>query len=277
MNGWRQSWWRIGWIALDAWRALLRQRLMLVLLLLALLALVVSRALQGIDFGGLPQRFLIELGFAVMALFGSVIAVVGTAQLAHGERESGAMAMVMAKPVRQLEYLLGLWAGVMLFLLAYSVVAGGLLTGLVKLRPFATGWLSASSMIETPVPVGGLIVGAGLQWIKFGVVVAGTLAISSYARSSTFTILLTSVLLALTYLREAAMGAYSAGQTVARTVAVALRLLPDLTQFDLADRVTSAPGIGWAGQGLLGLAGYAAAYVGAYLAVAAWLSRHREG
>jgi ABC-type transport system involved in multi-copper enzyme maturation permease subunit len=277
MNGWRQSWSRIGWIALDAWRALLRQRLMFVLLLLALLALLGSRTLQGIDFGGLPQRFLIELGFAVMALFGSVIAVVGTAQLAHGERESGAMAMVMAKPVRQWEYLLGLWTGGMLFLLAYSVVAGVVLTGLVKLRPIATGWLSASAVIETPVPVGGLIVAAGLQWLKFGVVVAGTLVISSYARSSTFTILLTSVLLALTYLREGALGVYGAGQTVARTVAVALRLLPDLTQFDLVECVTSAGGIGWTGQGLLGLAGYAAAYVGVYLVVAAWLSRHREG
>ena len=265
----RESGCRTGWVAGDAVRALMRHRLILVGLAGALLLVMAGQVLRTIDFGGAPERFLVDFSFAALALFGSGLAVIGTAQLVFADRESGATAMILAKPVRPLEYLLGQWAGIMLVL---GFLCGGVavLVMVMASRPAVAleQWGEAPALVA--VPWGAVLATAGAQWLKFGVVVAGTILVASYSRSSLFTILLTATLLVVAYLRTAAQNYYGSKGGLAGVGQVALQL------FEMADRITTV-GAAPIFPALLILAAYAAVYAGAFLGLAGWIFRRRDG
>jgi ABC-2 type transport system permease protein len=266
---------RIGWLAADTVRALVRQKLVAALAVLAVVLILGGRWLQTLDFGAAPQRFIIDFGFAAISVFGTVLAVVATVQLVFGETETGTAALLFAKPVRRAEYVFGKWLGVMMLLAGFCAVAAGLVA-LIAIQPVGVRIVPTDETHPlTDALLMGVAVAALLQWLKLGVVVAGTLLISSYARNGSFTMMIAFIAVTIGHLRGSAVESYDPASSLgAQAGQAVLAIVPDLRLFEAADRITlgialGASDVGWAGS-------YAALYAIGFGAVASWLLHHRD-
>ena len=124
---------RTHWIARITFLEAVRQRLFSFLLLLGAALAVSSVAFRFLNFGHGELKFVADFGFGILFLFGSLLAVVMTAQLLYAELDNRTALTLLAKPVSRSEFLLGkffgVWAvlGVFIVLLC-SILAGVLLT-----------------------------------------------------------------------------------------------------------------------------------------------------
>ena len=172
------------------WRELVRQRYIQVVILLGVFLVVTSLILEDFSFGRERMKFMVDFGFATLSLFGSLLCVVSTAQILHSDFERESVLSLMARAVTRSEYVLGrflgVWALMALFILLITAVLAALTLGF-------GGNFPDHAMRETEADQGAalgwsLMVRGGMQWLKFGVIAAGTVLIASYARSMLFTV-----------------------------------------------------------------------------------------
>ena len=154
----------------------------------------------------------------------------------------------MAKAVSRNEYILGrflgVWALMALFILLITLVLAVLTLGFggnlpVHVMPktnggqgAAMGWL--------------LLVGYGMQWLKFGVIAAGTVLIASYARSMLFTVAVSTMAVGICHLHHLVGPEILAQRNfLARfLVELASLVFPDFGMFKM-DGVLSMDGLAW--------------------------------
>ncbi len=264
---------RVGWIALDAMRSLLRQRLVLGFLGAGLVGALAGRALRELDFGGAPQRFVLDLGFASLGLLGLLVATVGTAQLVVADRESGSAALILAKPVRPIEYLAGQWLGVVSLVSLFAVAGGTAVGVLVHTTPVTVdAWGEWPQPRLTRLPSGVACATIALLF-KLALVGAGARLVASLTRGSTTAIVVTVVAVIAAHLRGGAETYYAGNGIIAQTAALALRVLPNLGEFELAGLVAAGDAVTFAHCATLGA--HTAAYAGLYLLAAAQLEQQR--
>ncbi len=268
---------RAALIAGQTFREAVRQRLPC--LLLALLAASAGAALVMRDFrfGSSEEKFILDAGFGAEAMFGAILAVVVTAQFFTGETERRTVLMVLAKPVRRAEFVLGKYGGVLLLLLIFCAAMTGLLAGLLWWRRAPLASAGDDSVGAGSLAVyGGVVVCGLVQWLKLGVLAAFTLLVASYARSSLVAVTTGFAVLVVGHLHHLARDFYaSAGPTWAAAGARLVSLaLPDFQLFNVADQVEA--GGPWPGGMLAGITCYALAYMGVLCALAVCCFRRRE-
>jgi ABC-type transport system involved in multi-copper enzyme maturation permease subunit len=268
---------RVGLIAGHTLREAARQRLLRLLVLLLPAAGAGALVLRDFHFGSSELRFLLDAGFGAETIFGSILAVVATADLFFGETDRRTVLMVLAKPVGRSEFILGKLAGVLGLLLFFCGAATALLAALVgwrqlALAPAGTGALAGG----TPVALGDVILCGLVQWLKLDVLAALTLLVCCFARSSLFAVVAGFAALVIGQLQHIARDFYA--QAGSLWTAYAARLLslalPDFQLFNVADRVTAGDPL--PGSLVAGIALYALAYLGVFSALAIYCFDHRE-
>ena len=172
---------KIALIASNTFREAIRQRFFAFLILIAAGLLGSSLFFRQFDFGSGELRFIADFGFGGIFLFGTILAVVMTAQLFFSEIENRTAITLLAKPVRRGEFIVGKYLGIALLLLLFTAVMLGLLGLLLGLREY-----QLTGTIGGQVSYGGLLIFALLQWIKLSLIASITLFIASYARSNLF-------------------------------------------------------------------------------------------
>ena len=105
--------------------------LYLVVLFFALMILA-SPLYTAFGFGG-EAMMMREAGLATVALCGLLTAVLASSRLVHREIESGTAQLILAKPVRPYEFLLGKFLGVSGLLLGVTAILGLVLLATVAL------------------------------------------------------------------------------------------------------------------------------------------------
>ncbi len=268
---------RIGLIAGQTFREAVRQRLARLLLAMLAASAGVALVLRDFHFGTTEQKFILDAGFGAEALFGSILAIAATAQFFFGEIERRTVLMVLAKPVRRAEFVLGKLGGVLLLLLVFCAALTALLIALVwaQGRTLATGGGSAAAPVSAAL-CGGIALCGLVQWLKLSVLAAVTLLVASYARSSLFAVMAALAVLVAGHLHPLARDYYAAaGPGWAATGARLLSwALPDFRLFDLADQV--AGGGPLRAGAIAGIAGYGLAYLAVLSALAVWCFQRRE-
>jgi len=268
---------RIWLIAGHSFRKAVRQRLPRLLLVMLGASWAAALVLRDFRLGSSEIRFLLDAGFGAEAMFGAILAVVATAQLFFGETERRTVLMVLAKPVRRAEFILGQFGGVLLLLLAFCGAATALLSGLLWWRLGAMPGAAAGAPGAGPLVVFGDVVLCGVvQWLRLGVLAAVTLLVACYARSSLFAIMVGFAVLVIGHLHHLARDFYElAGSTwTAAGARLLSTALPDFQLFNVADRV--AAGEPLPGGLLVGIACYALAYMGVFSALAVFCFQRRE-
>lgn len=256
-----------------------RQRFFAFLLVLGAAMVLSSVSFRVFDFGHGELKFIADFGFGGMFLFGSVLAVVMTAQLFFSEMDNKTALTLLAKPLGRGEFLLGkfcgAWAVLAVFVATLAALLGAVLWGREQELLAAA---EQAGRLPATFSLVGLAEFALLQWLRLGVVVAMVLAISSLARTFLFAVVVGALAVVAgqlqwiaqdALLRPADSPAYSA------FLWLSSRLLPNLQQFNLADALVLGPGsVDGEAIAMVALSGFA--YLAAYVTLGAVLFRRRE-
>lgn len=107
---------RIGGIALNTFREALRDKVLLTLLVFAVLVMGSAKIIQPLALGE-ESKVVQDLGLGAITLFCVLIAVLVGGRIVYKEVELRTIYIMLAKPVRRWEFVLGKYSGLMLVLL----------------------------------------------------------------------------------------------------------------------------------------------------------------
>jgi ABC-2 type transport system permease protein len=270
---------RTLWISRVTFLEAVRQRFFAFLLVLSAAMVLSSVSLRVFDFGHGELKFIADFGFGGMFFFGSVLAVVMTAQLFFSEIDNKTALTLLAKPLSRAEFLLGKFFGAWAVLGVFVMVLAGLQGAVLWAREQE---LIAAAEQAGKVPATFSLVGLAqlvlLQWLRLGVIIAIVLAISSLARTFLFTVVVGSLAVVAGQLQWIAQDAFLRPTDSAAYAAflwVSTRLIPNLQQFNLADALVLGSSAVEPGA-VVAVLFSGLAYLVAYLTVGALIFRRRE-
>ena len=256
-NGFVASLRRIRLIARHTLGEALHLRLTLLLGLTGAALIGGALWLREFNFGGAELQFLGDFGLGVVGFFGTLLAVLATAQLYFTEIGSRAVHCVLTRPVRRWEYLTARFSGVAGVLALFTASLAVVIAVIIAVR--------GSQLHASFVPLPVFLQACALVWFKVTLAAALTLLVCSYAGSALFASCAGLLLVMIAHLRTFANEGTGLGW---------LRLWPDLGLFDSSTLLAAVrpPTLAW----LLCLAGYWASYVFLLVALASHAFTHRE-
>lgn len=268
---------RVALIAQHTLREAARQKLLLVLVGLALALVVGARWFRDFNFGASELKFLADCGFGAIAFFGAALAIAATAQLFFGEIENRTALTLLAKPVWRAEFILGKFLGVVALAGIFCAVLTSVLALMLWLRErelaqaLAAEFPRGAGISYASVALAGL-----LQWLKLAVLAALTLLVASFAQTQIFAVGAGFFLLVICHLQPLAEDVYTrAGSAVGRGGAMMIvTVFPNFQLFTLADGFVLGGALPvW---DAVRLVVYAVVYCAAACGLAVLSFRHRE-
>jgi len=237
---------RIFWIARVTFLEALRQRFLAFLLLLAAAFILGSVPLRSIDFGHGELKFLADLGFGALFLFGSILAVVLPAQLLYGEIDNRTALTLLAKPVGRGEFLLGKFFGSWAVLGVFTFALTGLIGIILLVRePDVVARAMALQVVPPEVSVVGLFEHALLQWLRLGIIVSLALLVGSLAQTFLYTVVVGSMAVLASQLVWIAQDTLANPEAVLSTLMrgalwITTRLFPNLQGYNIGETLVLA-------------------------------------
>ena len=274
---------RVGAIAGNTFRDLVRQKVFYFMLLFALLLIGASLALVSLSFQGQLQTVM-DVSLGAISVFTMLLAVLSTAMLIPKDMEDRTLYTILAKPVARFEYLVGKLAGVALILLT----ATALMTAVFCLVLFY--WQGREiDGIEQSLPVDRaaaeiaklkagtftptLFAGIGVVFLRSLVCATLTLMLSCFATSWLFTVITSLMMILVGHLvpiaRTVWQGPFGGAADLPFHFAILLRVVtvffPDMQLFNIVDDI--AVGVNIASGVFLQVAALGAGYIAIYLLV----------
>ena len=268
---------RIRLIAGNTVREAIRQRLVHFVLLLSVVLVWGARWLRNFDFGAPELKFLADCGFGAIAVFGSALTIVMSAQLVFSEIENRTVLTLLAKPVRRSDFLVGKFFGVAVLMAGFCAMLTGLLM-LVLLTRERELWreMPEAFAAGSGVSYVAIAIAGAMQWLKFTVLAAYVLLVASFAQTQLFTIVTGFLVLVICQLQSLAHDVYvRTGTATARVLGGLLSgVFPNFQLFDLTELI----GIGAAPapSDIVRIMLYATGYVVVALGLATYSFQHRE-
>ncbi len=204
-------------------------------------------------------KFIKDFGLGAIMVFGSLIAIVGTAQLLPLELENRTIYPILAKPVHRSEFLLGKFTGMatLLFftLLLMSVIFGGVLF-------YAEHSLRQAAFSDPSVPIDAttrdlmdmitrqvhdvnLLKAILLTYFKVLMICSISLLISTFATSVIFNVIASFMVYICGHLESTARQAWLGSQLIWNKLMLLVLtfFVPTLTRFDVADAVVNGQAV----------------------------------
>lgn len=246
---------RLWTIGRNTMTEIIRQKFFYILVLFAIVVLVSAKYISGFSSVD-PIKFNKDFGLATMMVFGTLIAIVGTAQLLPLELENRTIYPILAKPVFRAEFLLGKFVGMIALLLLTIILMSLIFAGLLLVtehqlvqETLSGGAASQAGVNITPqeavqqiykqVHDRNLLKAIGLIYVKVVVVSAITLMISTFATSVIFTVIASFMFYICGHLESAARLAWQADQAfLSKAMLLVITFfVPDLNGFNVADDI----------------------------------------
>jgi len=239
---------RVGIIAWNTFTETVRQKVFNVLLLFALVVIASASFFAQFSFGE-QLKFVKDFCLGALSVFGSLIAIVGTAQMLPNELENRTLYTLLAKPVRRVEFLLGKYVGIVVLVLLSVALMSVLCAAVLgfkeqRLVAEALQQPEAQELIRTirqealdPDLVKGIV----LIGVKLMLVAAMTLLFSTFSTSMVFNVTVAFLAFLAGHLRGG-VSEVLAGHTLWKA---ALAVVPDLSLFNVADDIILGNAIPW--------------------------------
>jgi ABC-type transport system involved in multi-copper enzyme maturation permease subunit len=280
---------RIATIALNTLTEVLRQRVLNVIFLFGLVMVGGSFFLTDLTFQE-EFKFLKDLGYAAISITGTLVALMGAAQLIPAEIERRTLHTLLSKPVRRFEFVVGKYLGLLglitLMLAIMSLLFAGVLA--VKEHLELAGVQGAADSEELRLYVESvlsqsrdprLIQALALIWAKLAVVTAISVFFSTIATSTIFIVCTTLLVYFIGHLQSVARQVWlqdMAGASLPKNVLLALIafLVPDFQSYNLIDEIIAGNAIAWVNS--LEILAYSLLYVAVILVVSSLIFEDRE-
>jgi ABC-type transport system involved in multi-copper enzyme maturation permease subunit len=170
-----------------------RQRFFNFLVIIALALIGSASFFRQFDFGPEELRFIADFGLGGIVFFGSILAIVATAQLFFGEIENRTALTMLAKPVHRWSFIAGKLLGVALLMLVFVGLLTTLLGGFLWWREQQLISQYHNDSTDFPaaqhLQLSGLALNALLQWLKFDVLAAITMLVASFSNTNLYTVI----------------------------------------------------------------------------------------
>jgi ABC-type transport system involved in multi-copper enzyme maturation permease subunit len=214
------NWQRIWSIAHHVFREGLRDRIVYLLPVYALALLGVSPLLRDVALGA-EHKILLDLGLAALQFLGLVVAVFIGTNLIAKEIDKRTIFILMAKPLRRSELILGKQMGLGLLLLLIAVLMGLSYAGVLELQQVNPPW-------------GSLVVAMVFIFLEWLVVVAAALLFGTFTTPILAT-LYTIAFYIVGHLSRSILelGRVTRSQAVGRFSELVYLILPDLDRLNL--------------------------------------------
>ncbi len=254
---------RVLAVALVSFREAIREKVLYALVAFAMLLIGTALLLGEISVGQ-ERRIALDVGLGAIRLMGTLMAVVLGVRLLEREVERRTISLLLAKPIRREEVVLGKFLGGALLLLSGVILmAGGLLLVLMRVTPT---WAA-----ELPRLLPALF----LLWLQFLMTAAIAFLFSAFSTSALSAILTLGVVLIGHASREFLLWAEAVRSPL---LAFGLRalyyVLPNMQSLNVTAAVVHERKIA---LGIVGIASaYALLYVIVLLVLAAWIFHRRE-
>jgi ABC-2 type transport system permease protein len=279
---------RVWTMGLNTLLEMTRQKVFYFMIAFGLLMIGAASFFSIFSFGEDAQyitqlKFIKDTGLGAVSIFGSIIAIVATAQLLPAELENRTIYTILAKPVHRSEFLLGKFAGVVLLLTISVALMGTLFLGVVFIKDqhlsrviyretieAAEGAIAGSpqatevekektmasarqramqSVEEIHKTAGYRDIAKALSTIlfKLWLVAAITLMMSCMATSMIFTVVMSAMLYFGGHLVPVAQRFYDTSQAVLGKVMSFMVnwIVPNLAAFDVADDLFAGDVLPW--------------------------------
>jgi len=255
---------RVWIIGLNTFTESMRQKVFNILLIFALVA--ISSASFFTEFTFSEQlKFMKDFCLGAVSVFGTLIAIVGTAQLLPNELENRTIYTILAKPVRRLEFILGKYIGMALLLFISVLMMSLMLGAVLKIKEARMVMVAQQGVDQASTPDAreaaegdlaqiradtadlDIIKGIILIFIKLSLLAAITLLISTISTSMIFNVAVAFMVFFAGHLRSAATEAWAHHKIWLALLAI----LPDLGAFNVADDINLGNLIPWQHVGLV--------------------------
>ncbi|MCE0521416.1 MAG: ABC transporter permease [Methylacidiphilales bacterium] len=305
------SLYRIVTIARNTLTESIRQKVLNVLLIFAVVLVASSFAFSGLGVGASSPdstgiydaqiKFVKDFGCGAIGIFGFLITLLSTAQLIPQELHNRTIYTILAKPVRRSEFLLGKFFGVVLLLTLctalMSLAFGATLywqetvgiSGTKASYDRMPNWQANANAVAMynhdiqqvvqQIRDPQLIEAILLIFAKLVMTTAIALLISTFATSSIFTIVTTFMIYLIGHMESTAREFWLAGGAGASIWQSGLAglislLIPDMNSFTIVDEILAGNRVPWSHA--WNLIGYADVYIIVLLAVSVVIFDYRE-
>ncbi|NEO30229.1 MAG: ABC transporter permease subunit [Symploca sp. SIO3C6] len=255
------SWGRIWVIASNGFREVIRDRILYIIGLFALLLIIAQRLLQEVAASTL-DKIIIDFGLAAIGILGALIAVFVGTGLINKEIEKRTLLVLIPKPLNRAELIIGKHLG----LSAVIAVCIGAMTII---------YLGVLSFFQIDYPLGSILVSIFYQFLELSLITAIALLFGVFTSSLLAALLSFGVYLMGKSSRDLLeLGKLSDDFSIQMLTQCLYLVLPDLSRLNLKNEAVYAllpPPQQLVSNGL-----YALFYTGLVLAIAIFIFSLRE-
>jgi ABC-type transport system involved in multi-copper enzyme maturation permease subunit len=267
---------RISVIGRNTFLEAVRQKLFNFLVLIAIGMTASSLFLREFNFGASELKFIADFGFGAIVFFGSILAIVATAQLFFSEIENRTALTILAKPIFRSEFIFGKFLGVAAVLAVFTALMTVRLVGLLFWRESAILQEFGDEETTNLVIYSDIFLFGLLQWLKFCILCAITMVVASFSNTNLYSVVVSFFILIICHLQYLAVETWqNIDFLVARVMVRLLALIfPNFQLFNVGDQIALGQTIPWTVFGTISLV--AVAYVLVFNALAIYSFRQRE-
>ncbi len=278
---------RVATIGENTFTEAVRQKVYNILIVFALVVIACASFFSEFTFSE-QLKFIKDFCLGALSVFGTLIAIVGTAQLLPNEVENRTIYTILAKPVRRFEFLLGKYMGSVLLIFVSLVMMSIMFSAAIAFKEHrlvsdASRTMGNTSRVEekqelqqqiqqirSEVLDPNLVKAVLLIFAKLALLAAITLLISTVSTSMIFNVTVAFMVLIMGHLVGTAREMWSSN-TWAKWL---LALIPDLGSFNVADNIVLGNAIPWMHVGAVVL--YGLVYTACTVAAAHFIFSDRE-
>ncbi len=258
-------------IALNSFRDAIRQKILILFMLIAFGLVILSRFVLGLNIGSGQMNFVADFGMGALSFFGVIIAVVSTCQLMHSEYDNKSVFLILSKAVSPLHFVGGKFLGIAMLMFIYCL---GISLLTIALLYYTQGTLEhipeaflRDGRLELNVV--GFLTYAFLQFLKLCIVSALSLLVCCVSKAIMFSIVISFCLYIISILTSSAIVKASD----ALSYKLSSYIFPDLDLFDTAKSFIFAPVDPTL---FLYVLGYALVYILILISLSAFVFSRRE-
>lgn len=248
-------------IAANVFREVIRDRVLYLIILFALLMVAAVRLLPELA-ATTEDKIIRDVGLAGMTVLGLVVAIFVGTGLVNKEIEKRTVLVMLAKPISRVEFIVGKHLGL-------SMVLAVLVAAMTAI------YMAILSVNRIAYPVTAILVSAVFLWLLLSLMTAVAIAFGVFTSSLLATLLTFTVfLMGSASANLVALGAQSKNPTVEAITRNLYLVLPDLSRLDLKNQAVY--GLLPNPEILLQNALYAVLYIVLLLAIATLIFSRRQ-
>jgi hypothetical protein len=287
-----ESLYRVVAIARNTLTEALRQKVLSLLFLFGIVLIGLSVYFSDLTFNE-QFKFLKDFGFGVTTVIGTLMALMGAAQLLPLEVESRTIYTILSKPVRRGEFLLGKYLGLLCLLFVAISLMSLVFTGVLlwKEKQLVAAEMAAAdsspgelvaqnvAMILQESRDPRLIQGLILIFAKVAVIAALGVLISTFATSQMFTVATGLLLVIIGHMQSVARTAWieeAATANLGQKLLLGLVsfLVPDFNAYGIIDDIVAGSAVPWSHT--LELTAYSIIYIAVIMVVSQLIFAEKE-